>query len=147
MKTGDWKNIAELLGIAAIVASLIFVGLQLKQSQEIAIASQYQARADATMAFFNAHIEAGYVIRPLRDQVSDTLSAEDLSAALWYWYAFDNHHFQNQSGFLSEGAWHGQLRSMQEFYNICAARVVYESRKISFRPELVALVESWEDKC
>ena len=96
MKTGDWKNIAELLGIAAIVASLIFVGLQLKQSQEIAIASQYQARADATMAFFNAHIEAGYVIRPLRDQVSDTLSAEDLSAALWYWYAFDNHHFQNR---------------------------------------------------
>jgi hypothetical protein len=36
VKPKDWKNIAELAGIAAIVASLIFVGLQMKQEQEIA---------------------------------------------------------------------------------------------------------------
>ncbi len=35
MKTRDWKDAAELVGIAAIVASLIFVGLQMKQAQEI----------------------------------------------------------------------------------------------------------------
>ena len=33
----------------AIVASLIFVGLRMKQSQEIAIASQYLARAESAM--------------------------------------------------------------------------------------------------
>jgi len=32
-----WRNTAEALGIIAIVGSLIFVGLQLKQSEEIAI--------------------------------------------------------------------------------------------------------------
>jgi hypothetical protein len=36
MKAKDWKKIPELAGIAAIVASLIFVGLQMKQEQEIA---------------------------------------------------------------------------------------------------------------
>ncbi|RLC55108.1 MAG: hypothetical protein DRI30_08110 [Chloroflexi bacterium] len=36
MKKTDWKDIAELVGIAAIVASLIFVGLQMKQAQDIA---------------------------------------------------------------------------------------------------------------
>ena len=36
MKPKNWKKIAELAGIAAIVASLIFVGLQMKQEQEIA---------------------------------------------------------------------------------------------------------------
>jgi hypothetical protein len=37
MKKADWKDIAELVGIAAIVASLVFVGLQMRQEQTIAI--------------------------------------------------------------------------------------------------------------
>lgn len=36
MKMTNWKDIAELVGITAIVASLIFVGLQLRQEQVIA---------------------------------------------------------------------------------------------------------------
>ena len=32
----DWKSYAELLGLTAVVASLIFVGLELRQSQAIA---------------------------------------------------------------------------------------------------------------
>jgi len=34
------KNLAEFVGVIAIVASLIFVGLQLRQSQEIALAEK-----------------------------------------------------------------------------------------------------------
>ena len=37
MNNSNWKDIAELIGIAAIVASLIFVGLQMQQSQSIAM--------------------------------------------------------------------------------------------------------------
>ncbi|NIU08769.1 MAG: hypothetical protein GWN81_07945 [Phycisphaerae bacterium] len=37
MNTTDWKGYAELVGIAAIVASLIFVGVQLQQDRQIAI--------------------------------------------------------------------------------------------------------------
>jgi hypothetical protein len=37
MNRTDWKGIAELVGIAAIVASLVFVGLQMRQDQTIAI--------------------------------------------------------------------------------------------------------------
>lgn len=33
MKQTDWKDIAELIGIAAIVASLVFVGLQMQQDR------------------------------------------------------------------------------------------------------------------
>ena len=36
MKDANWKDIVELVGIAAIVASLIFVGLEIQQSREIA---------------------------------------------------------------------------------------------------------------
>ena len=39
----DWKDVAELFGIAAIVASLIFVGVQLRQDQQIALAEYGQS--------------------------------------------------------------------------------------------------------
>jgi len=50
MKKATWKDIAELVGISAIVASLMFVGLQMKQAQSIAIADSYQQQAATTLA-------------------------------------------------------------------------------------------------
>ena len=47
MKKTDWKDIAELIGIAAIVASLIFVGLQMKQDQQIAVAQLFAETDDS----------------------------------------------------------------------------------------------------
>ena len=44
MNTANWKDIVELAGIAAIVASLIFVGIELRQSQRIAYAEQEGAQ-------------------------------------------------------------------------------------------------------
>ena len=43
MKTRDWKDTAELIGIAAIVASLIFVGLQMRQAEKIAGGERYES--------------------------------------------------------------------------------------------------------
>jgi len=37
MKSPNWKFLAEFVGVAAIVASLIFVGLQVRQDREIAV--------------------------------------------------------------------------------------------------------------
>ena len=45
MKSSDWKGTAELFGIAAIVASLVFVGLQMRQSQSIAMSDGNLANA------------------------------------------------------------------------------------------------------
>ena len=38
MASKNWKHAVELVGIGAIVASLIFVGLQIRQEQDIAVA-------------------------------------------------------------------------------------------------------------
>lgn len=37
MKDNNWRGIAELIGISAIVGSLIFVGVQLRQDRAIAL--------------------------------------------------------------------------------------------------------------
>ncbi len=56
MKKVDWTGTAELVGLAAIVASLIFVGLQMRQDQEIAEAQAY-IDASAVLTDLNQHIE------------------------------------------------------------------------------------------
>ena len=54
MKSRDWKDIAELIGIAAIVASLIFVGLQMKQAQDIANNERRMLRVSNMIELNNA---------------------------------------------------------------------------------------------
>ena len=56
MKKVDLKRIAELVGLAAIVASLIFVGLQMRQDQEIASAQAY-VDASAVLTDLNQYVE------------------------------------------------------------------------------------------
>lgn len=50
MKKTDWKATAELVGIAAVVASLVFVGIQLRQEQEIAIVDTYGSIVESNEA-------------------------------------------------------------------------------------------------
>ncbi len=52
----DWKSFAELLGITAIVASLIFLGLQLKQSQATAISEMAASQVASLIEENNAVI-------------------------------------------------------------------------------------------
>ena len=46
MKSTSWKDIAELTGIAAIVASLVFVGMQLQQDRGISHRESYSEFVD-----------------------------------------------------------------------------------------------------
>ncbi len=149
MSKTNWKDNAELLGIAAIVASLIFVGLQMKQSHEIALAAQYQARAETVMALQLTSMEVDFVpqIPSLRNGLSEEISAKDINLQLWLWIAMDNHFYQYKSGFLDEDAWQGQLRNIKEMYSLCKMRFVFEWRKNGLRSQFVEMVESLDDLC
>ena len=54
MKSVNWRALAEVVGIAAIVASLIFVGLQLRQSQDIALSELGASRHASRIELNNA---------------------------------------------------------------------------------------------
>ena len=56
MATNNWKDTAELIGIAAIVASLVFVGLQMRQEQEIAITETF---GDTSQSGMDLALEIG----------------------------------------------------------------------------------------
>ncbi len=60
MKNTNWRDTAELLGIVAIVGSLIFVGLQMRQAGRIALAESDASYLSATidiLGLLNDHPE------------------------------------------------------------------------------------------
>jgi len=124
MKLDALKEVAELVGIAAIVASLVFVGLQLRQAQEIAIADQYQERSNAAVDWYSARMQSDTSL----ESVARRLSANDAAGSVSGVFVsfgdddphlvaqrylefranmtfFDNYHFQYERGFLPEDAW------------------------------------------
>jgi len=114
------------VGLAAIVVSLVFVGLELRQSQKIALAAQYQARTDSGREYFYQSLASDYRVDDLAADIASWewpagfLSADEtqwldehtssVAAQAAYWavinlYGFDNYYFQYQSGLLSEEGW------------------------------------------
>ncbi len=69
----------QLLGMISIVASLIFVGLEMRQSQRIAIAGQQQSRAAITNSFVSTFLETGLDFQSIyfKRDIKQSLSVED----------------------------------------------------------------------
>ena len=74
MKNANWKDIAELIGISAIVASLVFVGLQIRQDRNV-------AQADAWLQHVETQVNLAQVIGEHADVWSKGLDGEKLSDA------------------------------------------------------------------
>lgn len=75
MKLKYWKDLVEVVGFVAIVASLIFVGIELRQSRAIAIGDGNLSNAEIQIETNNAINEYSAVW--IRGNKGETLSEED----------------------------------------------------------------------
>lgn len=160
MKKYNWKAVAELIGIAAIVGSLVFVGLQMKQSRDIAIAEQYQARGTATLEYvlwladnesimqrhvrdIKSRYEAGKGGDAFND-VYETQGPEYLATEAFLDLAglvvFDNYYKQYQLGTMDDESWDAfRYRLKQNFRT--------ESGRAAFTNEPQGWRESFQKLC
>jgi len=104
----DWL---QIIGQFGVVASLIFVGLQMKQDQEIALSAAYQART-ATLIEFLTTLATDEVTRSALAKVtigSGELSPEERTAQIIIGMAgrelMQNSHYQYNQGYLDEEHW------------------------------------------
>ena len=141
----------QVIGIFALVASLIFVGLQMKQTHEIALAGQYQARAETTMNMYMTMQESGVdMMRTQLVPMNELAPGEQstrINIAVWGWTKYENHHFQYQAGYLNEETWAGLKLRLQDLYNDCDVRAVFDGNKRYMRASFVDYVESLGDEC
>lgn len=152
MTTSKLRDWLEIVGLFAVVASLIFVGLQMKQSQEIAIASQYQSRAEAVLDFHTIGMESGmsmayFDMTPVEQWPPEKFHYW-VSVKLWGWINLDNNHYQFEAGFMTEESWLTYRQQIASSYAECSARWIYETfRKPKARESFTKLIDSLPDPC
>ncbi len=153
MPSRNWRDIAELFGIGAIVASLIFVGLQLQQSQEIAVGTQYQERANAAIENYMSQIQSDQALRNRGQRLTsaassgsypiviknliETAGAESVAVTYLLYRSkmamMDNCHFQYESGFMNEDTWLAMRRRLQNLLSDDVFSAMYHSESWHFR--------------
>ena len=105
---------ANLLGVIGVTGSLVFVGLELRQNQVIAIAGQQQAR---TVARLNQLLstydfsleEVGVEDIPWEDQTELQKYTRE-QRQVYYWTVNENNFYQYSTGLLSEEKNSGKRR-------------------------------------
>ena len=138
MSSERWKNTAEMIGVVAIIASVLFVGMELRQSRQIATAVQYQERMRTGFDYFVVMSENEVWLernaQNLRDRYDLTeLSAQDRDLLTngtpqqigkWFVVAeinmliFDNYHLQYLSGVSTDEAWLAQRDRLKYQFKI-----------------------------
>jgi len=108
-KLNDWLQVVGMFGV---IASLVFVGLEMRQTREIAISQIYQARADSERSNYSEAIASPAFLSgsaKLFAGSTDALTPEEDVALILHFMAqlaiWENDHFQNQNGYLSDEHW------------------------------------------
>lgn len=108
MGNESWKDIAELIGITAIVASLIFVGMEMRQTQVIAKATLYQMRSDSGQTISEAFVFSD-VLHNLPISTDEELSQAErvtmYGLQQMTFGHFENSHHLYQLELLSDEQW------------------------------------------
>ena len=156
----SWRTIAETVGAIAIVGSLIFVGLQLQQSQEIAIGSQYQERANAAIEMFSAQLGNDIALSLRGAEIRQTLVASNQSHLIeehsdlqigvaWVSFqtlftVYDNNHFQYSAGYLDHDSWMAFRQRMITILAVPLNKAFYEDMRSKnlIRPVFVEAVDA-----
>ena len=122
MNTAKFRDWLEVIAIFGVIASLIFVGLEMRQSQNIALSAAYQARADSSMIIRMAAVESE-AIQAARGKFSQGQGFEDLTpeeqSAIYSLMAgnmiyLENMHYQYVNGFITEEHWQTNLVELEQ---------------------------------
>tara|TARA_X000001036_G_C20154909_1_gene592965 strand:- start:61 stop:522 length:462 start_codon:yes stop_codon:yes gene_type:complete len=116
----------QLIGMVSIVFSLLFVGLQMQQSQTIALASQQQARTEVLVDIIGGFDEGDKSFVDLISGIVDGSYVDDSNVvrdAIWQiWMLYENDFLQYKLGLMDDEVWEAKLNAMLAIYNACNYR-------------------------
>jgi endonuclease/exonuclease/phosphatase (EEP) superfamily protein YafD len=145
-KLNDWM---QVIGIFAVVASLIFVGLEMRQAQEISMSQTYQSRTAAVAEWnsaFAANPAALSALRKATEGNDDEITTQEFDALrrtlTGMYYLYDNAHYQYQAGFVSSEFWGMTRETLTNIMKIPVVKdVLMEMSRRGGRPEFRDLMQ------
>jgi hypothetical protein len=111
----------QVFGTFGVILSLIFVGLQIKQSRDIAMADAYQQRTAMAIELWGNQVPTEYLWSAYeRMSFSNEPLTESDHMALAFSYTtiavyLENNHFQYSMGLLNQEHWESTIGTMNFF--------------------------------
>lgn len=116
-KINEWL---QIIGMFGLIASLIFVGMQIRQDHEIALSGIYQARNDISVQSSMDAISSTEFLNASAKIYADRahdLTMQEAVAFEYYIGAtmtnFESNHQQFLMGYLSEEHWQRNIRELE----------------------------------
>jgi len=146
----SFTGVANFLGVLGVIGSLIFVGLELRQTQRIALADMEQRRSeqntDRALAFLTGEAEA---IANSRGKSLSQLSPKEsfLREMHWEWATQmqQNTLFQYEEGFISDSQWEIIAARILQSWNNCSSRELYDENYLE--TAFTEYLETLPDEC
>jgi len=144
-KLNDWL---QVVGLFAVVGSLIFVGLQMRQDQEIALSQAYQSRADQSIDLLLAALESETVQSfwaKVDGIVEEELTPPEIAIGMQFARAnlvhWENVHYQYQRGFVTQEHWDTQLANIRRLLPLRIFRNSYERSEGAWRASFAGMLD------
>ena len=142
----------QMLSVLGVIGSLIFVGLELQQTQRVAIAGQQQARSALVVDIISNLTVTGIDFQSvyLESKLEYELSRNEVGLRNMIhtvWGLYENDFYQHAQGLMDESTWAARKRGIEKLYTMCEGWKAYQYRKFAFSKEFRNVVESFQSKC
>ena len=143
-KLNEWLHTVATIGV---ILSLIFVGLEIKQAREVALADVHQQRAAMAIEIERDYYPVeSYLEARVKLRRGEELSETDILvlrgaqvAWLQYW---ENNFYQYRLGLLDEDAWQSSRRTIRGRLSRPLYRGYWESYRHQWREEFAKEVDA-----
>ena len=149
------NSFLQTIGAIGIIASLIFVGIELRQTQKIALNSQNQSRTETLIRsaefFYNNGLSYhDVVLGNIEEKDRDLLATYKHMA----WWIYNNDFTQYKSGLMQKDLFEAKRdgpmsRNVngKSFLECVISKEVWNERMYNFQPDFTELINSLSIPC
>ena len=145
----------QLIGMLGVLGGLIFVGLEMQQSQRIALANAYQGRISTTMSFITAYAEANLDwwsainYNPQSAEQLSRLQIAERNAHNATWFVYESDYVQYRQGLMTDEVWQAKLNGIEIFLASapCHLQEIFETRMAVVEEGFREIVMSYPRQC
>ena len=127
-----FSELLQIVGVIGLIASLIFVGLELRQTQKIAIAGQQQSitilRTNQILSTYEFSPEEIGVENIVWGDQSEIQRYNREQRQVYYWTVNENNFYQYTQGMMDQVIWDKEKQYIEAQWNHCHLRYVFEAQ-------------------
>jgi len=142
----------QFIGLLSVVAGLLFVGMEMRQTQRIALASETSNRMyQVLIQTINSSSETGVdwtkMVFGDYSELSESEKIAKRNNVAMGWLVAENDFSLFKLGLMSEEVMEVNEGLLSLYYNQCDVRDIYEARRHLMDVEFVQIVESQSNPC